>query len=222
LLDPTRLVEGAEKVYGRAEFQRIYGQIVPLPDERVQPMEHEADVAWGSRRLRFLHTRGHAKHHFCVVDTEDEAIYTGDAFGLVYPRLQHHGLFAMPSTTPTDFDPREARAAVRVVLASGARQALPTHFGPIAGMVAGMTQVAAQLLEHLEVAESVMHEARAWDHAGEALVEICRDRMTAHVRRCDERQGLALSRADWQMLDHDLQLNAQGIAHAIEKARGSS
>ncbi|MDZ7791392.1 MAG: hypothetical protein U5L08_13035, partial [Xanthomonadales bacterium] len=50
---------------------------------RVQVMEDDQTLRFGSRELRFcLHTRGHANHHFCIADSASDAIFAGDAFGL--------------------------------------------------------------------------------------------------------------------------------------------
>ena len=52
-----------------------------------------------------------------VDDPATGTVYTGDTFGLVYPALQRSGRFVLASTSPTDFDPVEARRSVDRVLA---------------------------------------------------------------------------------------------------------
>ena len=54
-----------------------------------------------------------------------ESVYTGDAFGLVYPALQSFGRFALPSTSPTGFNAPEAHKSLDKVLALD-----PKHFVP--------------------------------------------------------------------------------------------
>ena len=88
VIAPERLVESASAVYGATEFKRLYGTIEPVPADRVRSMEDEEVLAFGARELTFLHTRGHANHHFCVADSATGVIFTGDAFGLAYPALQ--------------------------------------------------------------------------------------------------------------------------------------
>ena len=90
----------------------------------------------GDATLRVCHTRGHANHHFVVHDPARDTVYTGDTFGLVYPRLQRAGRFAYPSTSPTDFDAEAALASVDRVLALGTRSACLTHFGEVADLPA--------------------------------------------------------------------------------------
>ena len=83
--EPKKLVDSAKSVYGDDEFRRLYGEIQALPAERVRVMEDGERVSLGQRKLEFLHTRGHANHHFCIADSGSGSVFTGDAFGLIYP-----------------------------------------------------------------------------------------------------------------------------------------
>ncbi|MEO1338497.1 MAG: MBL fold metallo-hydrolase, partial [Myxococcota bacterium] len=131
VIDPSKLVSSASAVYGEDEFKRLYGKIEPIAESRVQIMEDEQTLPFGRSRLRFLHTRGHANHHFCIVDESSQSIFTGDAFGLHYPRLQTPGQFAFPSTSPTDFDGPLARDAVQRIVDAKPKRVFPTHFGEV-------------------------------------------------------------------------------------------
>jgi hypothetical protein len=96
LIDPTRLVASARHVYGEDAFERLYGTIEAIDASRVRALEDGERVTLGTAPLHFLHTRGHANHHFVVHDEAKQVVYTGDAFGLVYPAMQrstHFGLF---------------------------------------------------------------------------------------------------------------------------------
>ena len=109
MIDPSKLVTSAKKVYGEAQFDQLYGAIDSIPKERVQVIEDGEVIAFGTRTFQFFYTRGHANHHFCIWDSASNGVFTGDSFGLAYPALQKRGLFIFPSTSPTDFDPDEAR-----------------------------------------------------------------------------------------------------------------
>ena len=136
VIDPAKLVKSAKAVYGEREFSEMYGDIRPVPEARVRSMADGETLAFGERTLTFLHTRGHANHHFCVLDTGSNGIFTGDSFGLVYPGLQQGGLFAIPSTSPTDFDAAAAKQSLDRILDTGAiapfspTSASSASFGP--------------------------------------------------------------------------------------------
>src|SRR5512138_3241421 len=68
LVDPSKLVAGTIEVYGEARFRALYGELVPVPAERVVEAPDGFTVELGGRRLRILDAPGHAKHHFVVWD----------------------------------------------------------------------------------------------------------------------------------------------------------
>lgn len=74
--DPSRLIAGARAVYGDARFEALYGKIDPVPAERVREMGDEEILRWRGREWTFLHTRGHANHHFCIYDSALKGVFT--------------------------------------------------------------------------------------------------------------------------------------------------
>lgn len=217
LIDPSRLVTSARAVYGAQAFERLYGRIDPIDAARVQVMADGETLSWGGRELTFLHTRGHANHHFCIFDAATGGVFAGDSFGLRYPCLQSAGLFVLPSTSPTDFHPQEARKSVRRIQ-EYADHVWLTHYGRLDDVDAA----AAQLHAHLDFAEALLHEAAASDLPEEALAAFCTKKVRTRVEEELEDRGLALDLAGWQVLGLDLQLNAQGIAWAAGLLRRSA
>ena len=216
IIDPSKLVASASAVYGAETFARVYGTIHPVAKQRVRIMEDEQTLALGRRTLTFLHTRGHANHHFCIVDNTSNAIFTGDAFGLHYPDLQCAGPFAFPSTSPTDFDGPLARDAVRRLVDWQPDTMYPTHFGA----VTDIDQTAGQLLRHLEFAEALMEQAYASDLPDEGLKAYVETRLRDYFSGLLDQQGpLRSDKAAWAMIKLDIDLNAQGIAFAANKRR---
>jgi glyoxylase-like metal-dependent hydrolase (beta-lactamase superfamily II) len=211
LVDPSRLVASAKAVYGEQRFAQLYGQLDPVPAARVRALGDRESVAFGVGELAFHHVRGHANHHMVVHDVMADAVFTGDAFGLVYPRLQRGGLFAFPSTSPTDFDAAEAHAALSRIIGLGAGCLYPTHFGE----VRELDEVAAQLHRWLVVSESLRLEARHRE-PGERLAFI-RAGLEAEFQVAAVRAGLSLSSDDLAFLELDLGLNAQGLVHAASR-----
>lgn len=210
LVDPSRLVASATAVYGEEAFRRMYGEIRPIPQARVRTAEDGLRLTFGSRELTFFHTRGHANHHLCIHDSKSNGIFTGDAFGLAYPALQHRGTFAFPSTSPTDFDPGEARAVVRQIAGWGADRVFPTHYGEHED-VAG---IASQLLEDLDFSAALHDEVARPDLSPQAREAHCRAALEKRFAERLQRRGIASDEAVRDLLALDLDLNAQGIAWA--------
>jgi len=210
LIDPSKLVASARAVYGNAVFEKLYGEILPIPGDRVQEMADESTIAFGSSQLRFLHTRGHAKHHFCILDPGSAGIFTGDSFGLRYPRLQKAGLFLFPSTSPTDFEPEEARKSAVRIARSGAETAFLTHFGEVHDLSA----CESQLLEGIDLHEQVLHELRRFpEESVEALTEKGFQALRAGFAQKLGGRGWNLSDSELRFLDLDLKLNSAGLVH---------
>src|SRR5260370_20163689 len=85
LIDPSKLVESATKVYGSERFAKLYGSIDPIPRERVLALDDGASFELGGATLRVVHTAGPAKHHFVVDHPATGTAFTGDTSGPVYP-----------------------------------------------------------------------------------------------------------------------------------------
>ena len=209
LIDPAKLVASARAVYGAERFDTLYGTIEPIDAARVTSLDDGASVAFGDATLRFWHTRGHANHHFVVHDDARDTVYTGDAFGLVYPRLQRGTRFAFPSTSPTDFDADAALASLDRILALGTRSACLTHFGEIEDLHV----VADQLRTWLRLSAKLVEEA-----AGRADAEsYIHARLESALLQSAADAGIVVDAGDRELLAFDLALNAQGLAHAASK-----
>lgn len=209
--DPTKLIAGATAVYGAERFRELYGEITGVDASRVRALDDGATVEFGGGALSFHHARGHANHHFVVRDPAVDAVFTGDAFGLVYPRLQRAGLMAFPSTSPTDFDGPAARAAVEQIVAMGSRSVCLTHYGE----QTQVKEIAAQLHEWLTLSEALVAEARGVPEA--AREGFISERLEAEFDARAARVGLTLDEGDRALIELDRALNAQGLAYAASK-----
>lgn len=212
-VDPTRIVAGATAVYGEERFAELYGQILPAPAARVRALADGERVGFGGRELEFLHTRGHANHHFCVVD--GPGVYTGDSFGIVYPRLQGGGTCAFPSTSPTDFDGEAALASVDRILATGATAAYPTHFGAQSDLVGIADQLRQMLVQHTAIADEADRSGRD----GEDLDRYCDERVRTLFAAKLDAHGLGGDAEVARIVELDVDLNGQGLAFSVRKRR---
>jgi glyoxylase-like metal-dependent hydrolase (beta-lactamase superfamily II) len=68
LVDPTRLIESATAVYGESEFERLFGTLTPVPEDRITLAEDGMVLDLNGRGLRILDSPGHARHHYSVYD----------------------------------------------------------------------------------------------------------------------------------------------------------
>jgi glyoxylase-like metal-dependent hydrolase (beta-lactamase superfamily II) len=211
MIQPEKLVASATAVYGAERFRALYGVIAPVPASRVRALADGESFALGDATLTVFHTAGHANHHFVVDDPALGTVYTGDTFGLVYPALQHHGRFAMPSTSPTNFDAALARQSIEKVLSLGREHVALTHFDAYEDAPA----IAAQLGRFLD-------RAGAWVDAASRGTETVPE-MTARFAGAWEaaiaEEAPAFGETERAFLALDVDLNAQGLAFVADTKR---
>lgn len=94
LIDPTRLVRSARRVFG-ADFDRLWGEVLPVPEENLRILDGGETIGpW-----RVAYTPGHAKHHVSYLHEGDGVAFTGDVTGV---RIGSGPL--LPPTPPPDID----------------------------------------------------------------------------------------------------------------------
>lgn len=210
MIDPANLYQGALAVYGQAAMDREYGQLVPVPADRVQSTTDGLTLALNSRPLTFIDTPGHARHHHCIWDERSQGWFTGDTFGLSYRECDSAvGAWAMPTSSPVQFEPDELRRSVARLLAREPEAMYLTHFG----RVGDVTRLAGLLLAQLDAMVALAEGLRAATDRHQALVEglasLCRAQLQRHgvtdLEGC--LAGLAL----------DIELNAQGLAVWLDR-----
>jgi len=206
LIDPAKLVAGSIQVYGRETFQRLYGDIVPVPAERVMEAPDNHRLDFQGRVLTFLDTPGHARHHFCIHDERSESVFTGDTFGISYREFDVEGRpFIFPTTTPVQFDPMALHASIDRILALEPEAAFLTHYGRVTHLASLAPPLHEIIDEWCELALSVAGEGDARQTALEgALEKSLLARLRAHGCTLEE----AVCRG---LLANDVHLNAQGL-----------
>lgn len=216
VINPSRLVQSASAVYGADNFKKLYGEILPVPEARVYIPEDGEAMQVGDRELTFTYTRGHANHHFVIFDKKSKSIFTGDSFGIAYPLLQHGTRpFLFPSTSPTDFDAAEARISYDKILASGAERAYPTHFGAWTDMQGGHKMLQSAMNE----IEGVFNDIKNSGREGDEAYRFAFSGFKTFFKRELADRNIHLTEAEEKVLDMDIDLNAQGLAFAAQRAR---
>jgi glyoxylase-like metal-dependent hydrolase (beta-lactamase superfamily II) len=215
LIDPVKLVKSATAVYGEERFAKLYGTIEPIPKERVRALEDGETFELGDATLRVHHTAGHANHHFVIDDPATESVYTGDSFGLVYPALQKHGLFALATTSPTNFDAKEARISIDRIRGLGEKFVCLTHFGASPRIA----EIAEQLHAWIDRADTWVEEAARGTETVVAITTRLQTAWSDAIAREAEARDLRFGAAEWELLAMDIDLNAQGLAVAAELKR---
>jgi len=217
-IDPSKLIASATQVYGEEFMKKLYGEILPCPAERVVVLEDGASVEWSGGWLETRHTRGHANHHLCVIEPQTKTLFSGDSFGVAYPKVREkHGLVILVSTSPTDFDGAEALKTIEWIQSVHPRRVALTHFGFVEEKEIG--EAARQLKDQLRFSMELVDEIRRSDASAPMSVEAVRDRLRDETVAYYARKGIDLDAEDLKHLSIDLDVNAQGLVFAAHAHR---
>jgi len=208
MIDPTKLMSATYDVYGRAEAEQMYGDVLPIPAERVIEATHESTVDLAGRVLQMFDSPGHAKHHICIRDSRTGHIFTGDTFGLSYRELDANGRqFVYPSSSPSQFDPAALHSTVDMIAAFKPAAVYVTHYSQITDVPRLAGDMHRLIDAQLDVAQKV--------HAS-LPAEVRHEQIKSGLRQLVETeaatQGWGLQgKAASDFFAMDIDLNAQGI-----------
>ncbi len=211
MIDPAKLIAGSRVVYGEERFRRLYGDIVPIPAERVRVTRDGDTLSLAGRELEILHTPGHALHHQSFADRAHGCMFTGDTFGISYRELDSpRGAFIFPTTTPTQFDPEQLIASVDRLLSYSPEAMYLMHFSRVTDVPRLGESLKAQIRELARMAEE---SAAAPDRAA-----AIRAGMSGLWRELAVQHGCRLPAAEMlALLEGDLELNTQGLIAWLER-----
>jgi glyoxylase-like metal-dependent hydrolase (beta-lactamase superfamily II) len=215
MIDPTALWQGALAVYGAEEMQRAYGELRPVPAERVTASHDGLRLALGGRALELMDTPGHARHHHCVWDTLSRGWFTGDTFGLSYREFDVDGRpWILPTCTPVQFEPGPLRDSIQRLLARDPDWVYLTHYGKL-GHVAALGR---QLLEGLEQVQALALAVAAARLGPAERHDRLKAELTTHYLQALAAHGCTLPAAECRhLLAMDAELNAQGLAIWLDR-----
>jgi glyoxylase-like metal-dependent hydrolase (beta-lactamase superfamily II) len=128
LVDPTKLVASATRVYGETQMRSLFGPVEPVPREHVRALADGDRIDLGGRELLVDHTPGHASHQVALTDSATGAVFTGDALGVHVPDFP----VLRPATPPPEVDVDAGVASIDRIRGRARSVLLFAHFGPIA------------------------------------------------------------------------------------------
>lgn len=208
LIDPTRLIAGASAVYGD-ELERIFGTILPVPEERVLVREDGETIELGDRVLTFYDTPGHARHHFSIQDSGSNGIFTGDTVSIRYvPELTGWDFTCLfPSTSPSEFDRDAVFRTVDRLEQLKPDRIYHTHFGVTEPASAAFERTRQTIADYDAFAREIFRPGLPWEELAERIREYIRADLAKQGHIVQELSGIEL----------DIELNAKGLLFVLEK-----
>jgi glyoxylase-like metal-dependent hydrolase (beta-lactamase superfamily II) len=211
MADPARLIAGTVAVYGEEPTRQMYGDILPVPAERILETPQGASIRLNGRELQFLDTPGHARHHVAILDSRSGHVFSGDVFGISYREMDQDGRqFIIPTTSPAQFDPAPYHRSIDLILGNKPEAVYVTHYSRI-GDIPAKGEVLHRLVDaHAELA---LREKDAGEARPARLVEGVKRIFLEEARRWGSRLP------DGRILDiysNDVTLNAQGLGFWLD------
>jgi len=206
LADPSRLLASAGQIYGD-EMDALWGEMLPVPPDRLIPVEDQSVTRIGGLEIRALETPGHASHHHAYL--VDGICFSGDVGGV---RLDgpRHIVLPMP---PPEFHLESWITSCERLKGAGAERVAPTHFGIYPDAAAHFSLLAETLTETAGWLERTMPVVDENDLEAE---------VTGWLKNRAIAAGLSLADYDRYEVANHSQASAWGIARYWKKYRGGA
>lgn len=153
LIDPTRLVASAGRVYGDL-LDTLYGRMTPIPSERVLAVSDGDRILVDGptqRHLRIIESPGHARHHIAVLDEETGVLIAGDAVGVKLGKTTA----LRPAAPPPEFDWELAIESLHRFDALHPERLVLAHYGVMGDVHDTLVEAEEALTQWVEIARSV-------------------------------------------------------------------
>jgi glyoxylase-like metal-dependent hydrolase (beta-lactamase superfamily II) len=212
LVDPAKLIAGSIQVYGEAQFRELYGELIPVPADRVVVPDDRQRITLGRRTFEFIDAPGHARHHHCPIDLDYRSVYSGDNFGICYRELDTaKGPFMLPTTTPVQFDPAALHATIRRLMSYRPVRVYQTHFGPVTDLERLATDLHSSIDELVRIARRHAQAPDRRERIEADMFEFFSERLDEHGYAGDRTKRHAL-------IDGDVRLNTAGLEVWLDRS----
>jgi glyoxylase-like metal-dependent hydrolase (beta-lactamase superfamily II) len=182
LVDPTKLVEGAPRVYGE-RMDELWGEVRPVPEDRLVALSGSEEAGAADGVLVAHHTPGHARHHLAYHELEAKTLFAGDVAGIRLPGSSH----VRPPSSPPDFDPQAWARSIALIRRLEPRNLAPTHFGTFEDVDRHLDELEWRLRDWLLFVEQRVDAERTKDEITDEL----RARADAELLAEGARPGVA-------------------------------
>jgi glyoxylase-like metal-dependent hydrolase (beta-lactamase superfamily II) len=175
LVDPSRLLASAERLYGDA-MERLWGEIVPVPEDNVTALAGGEAVLG----MRVAYTPGHASHHVCYLHEESGTAFVGDVAAV---RIPGSG-FTVPPTPPPDIDIEAWEKSIAIVEGWRPQRLALTHFGAIEEPSPHLAEVRERLREETQLARELDEVAYEQHHRERVAAAASSEEVAAELIQC--------------------------------------
>jgi glyoxylase-like metal-dependent hydrolase (beta-lactamase superfamily II) len=144
LLDPSRLITSASRLYGE-DTDRLWGEMLPVPERNLSVIAGGESLPGG---FEVAYTPGHASHHVSYL--HDGTAFVGDVAGV---RITDSTITIAP-TPPPDIDVEAWHRSIDLVASWRPKRLAMTHFGGYEDVSEQLTELSGRLDRWAELART--------------------------------------------------------------------
>jgi glyoxylase-like metal-dependent hydrolase (beta-lactamase superfamily II) len=204
LIAPDKLLASATRIYGE-KMGSLWGEFLPVPEERIKLLQHEAVLEINGLKFVALHTPGHAEHHICYL--LEGICFSGDVGGVRipgYPYLQA----PMP---PPELHFGKWYDTLAMLRKAGIKRIAPTHFGIFDDPDWHLSQLERVLRSTEKWLDNVMPE--------DPPIDVLRDKFTKWVETDSNKLNMTEKAKKDYDLANPLGMSADGLQRYWRKYR---
>lgn len=176
LIDPSKLLASAERLYGAENMERLWGEIVPVPEANVKPLAGGETVLG----MRVAYTPGHASHHVSYLHEESGAAFVGDVAAVRIPGVD----LIVPPTPPPDIDIEAWIASIDFVEGWQPTRLALTHFGQVDDPLPHLAHVKERLHQEAHLARELSEDAYEAQHRQRVIDSSTGDDAATEMIQC--------------------------------------
>src|SRR5215472_1858593 len=204
MIDPTKLLASAARLWPGGELERLFGEALPVPAQNLRILEGGETITLGTRKIEVAYTPGHASHHVSYFENLEGVAFVGDTTGV---RIAPYD-YVMPATPPPDIDLQVWDKSFEVILARKPKRLFLTHFGFSENPSAHIAEFRERLHRWLAITEKIVQTANGDSAAMEAFMSTMRDGIAEH---------LPAQEVEHYIFSANLNLSFLGLARHLRK-----
>ena len=152
IVDPERLVKSATRLYGEEGMQKLWGEVMPVPEDSLHVLQG-GETVLGEYRVEY--TPGHASHHVCYLHEPTGTALVGDVAGV---RILDADLVLAP-TPPPDVDVEAWERSIDIVERWKPKLLALTHFGGFSDVASHLDRLRCALRDEAALARELDMDA---------------------------------------------------------------
>ena len=195
LVDPSKLLKSATRLYGEENMDELWGEVKPVPEDRLLKLEGGEEIEAAGGVVRAHYTPGHAYHHLAFHEPGTGHLFAGDVAGVRLPGQS----YVKPPTPPPEVDIEAWKGSIETIRKIEPKILCPTHFGSYEDVERHLGELEQRLEDWLLLIEERMDEGHSQEDIAEELEAKGDEEMLREGANPEESERYELA-ANYEML----------------------